>query len=468
MTAANVVDYFLGFGATVIMPVIIMVVGLVVGLSFGRALRSGLLIGVGLTGMLLVITGLFYAQIAPAATAMVQRSGIKLDMVDVAWGPMALITWAWPFAPLMWPIQIAINLVMLALGWTKTMNVDMWCVFVKAFVAALIGRVTGNIWLGFALASVEVVLELKMGDWIAHATHEYTGVPGITVPHLAALGCMLAAPINAILDRIPGLNKFKTDPQMLRDKLGMFGEPMIIGLIMGIALGVLAGFSFQKIVQLAIAAAAALVLMPMMARLFMESLAPLSEAATDFMRARFPGREIFIGLDWPVLAGNPATYAIGILAIPLMIGWMMIMPGNRTMIFGAIADWAWIISPIAVMLGGDIIRTLIVSAVILIPTYLWASTVVGPVITGLGQQVGIAMPKDAMMITWFGIPPLQAALLKIANLNVESIVYVAVIIALFLFAWRYMPTLDRRAKERLASAAEPEATPALEVGLQAQ
>jgi PTS system galactitol-specific IIC component len=410
--------------------------------------------GVGFLGINLVISGLFYAQIAPAATAMVVNTGAQLDMTDMSWAPMAAITWAWPLAILMWPIQIGINLAMLALRWTKTMNVDMWCVFVKSFIAMLIIRVTGNVALAFALASVQVVLELKMGDWISYLTHEYTGIPGITVPHLAALGCMLAAPVNAVLERIPGLNRIKTDPQTIRDRLGMFGEPMLIGWIIGLALGIAAGYQFREVVVLSVAAAAALVTMPMMARLFMESLAPVAEAATTFMRKRLPGREIFIGLDWPVLAGNPATYGAGLLAIPLMIGWMLFLPGNHTLIFGAIADWAWIISPIAVMMGGDILRILIASAVVLIPVYLWTSTYVGPIISGAASAVGQILPEGVNTLTWFGTPPLNMALLKIADLNLESVAWIAGVAVLFFLAWRLMPGWNNKAKERLIAAGQ--------------
>jgi galactitol-specific phosphotransferase system IIC component len=128
---------------------------------------------------------------------------------------------------------------------------------------------------------------------------------------------------------------------------------------------------------------------------------------------------------------------------------MLFLPGNHTLIFGAIADWAWIISPIAVMMGGDILRILIVSGVVMIPVYLWTSTYVGPIISGAAAAVGQALPEGVNTLTWFGTPPLNWALLKIANLNLESVAWAVGVAVLFVLASRLMPRWNNKAKERL-------------------
>jgi PTS system galactitol-specific IIC component len=223
---------------------------------------------------------------------------------------------------------------------------------------------------------------------------------------------------------------------------------MILGLIIGLLLGIGAGYNVQQTLTLGVKAATALVVLPMMARLFMEGLAPISEAAGEFMKQRFPGREVFIGLDWPILAGNPATYAVGILAIPIMLLLVMVLPGNQTLIFGSIADWAWMVSVVGVMVGGDIVRMLLVS-LILIPSYLYTATYFGAGITQVATQVGSEIPEGATAITWFGTTPFFWMLAKIAEFNVLSIVWAIALVGLVFAAWKILTKREEEARARL-------------------
>lgn len=451
MSPADVIQYILSYGAAVFMPLIIFILGLIVRLKPSRAFRSGILMGVAFTGMMLVIVSLFYAMVAPAASQMVERLGLELSILDIGWTPSAAIAWAWPAAATMFAVQIVINLVMLALKWTKTLNVDMWNVWQKAFIGALVVAVTGNYVLAYLVAAVWIIFELKFGDWSVYQVHEYVGVPGISIPHSEAMGLMITAPVDWVVSKIPGLNRLKADPQTMREKFGLLGENMIIGLILGLIIGVLAGYDVRQTLTLAINAATALVILPMIARLFMEALAPISEAAGEFMKARFPGREFFIGLDWPILAGNPSTYAVGILAIPLLLIFCVILPGNKTLIFGSIADWAWMISSTGAIMGGDVIR-MILSSLVLIPAYLWTATYAGPTITTVAQQIAFQIPEGASTITWFGTNPLymfEMKILEVLQGNFLGIIWLVVLVGLVFSSRRILLSRERAAAKRL-------------------
>lgn len=456
MTAVGVIQYLLGFGAAVFMPIIIFLLGLIVRLHWTKAIRSGVLMGVAFTGMLLVIVSLFYAVVAPAASKMVENMGLHLNTLDIGWTPSAAIAWAWPAAASMFAVQIVINLVMLALNWTKTLNVDMWNVWQKAFIGAVVVAMTGSYWLGFLVAAVWIIFELKYGDWSVYQVHEYIGVPGISICHSEAMGLMITAPVDWVLRKIPGLNQLKADPATLRSRFGLLGENMIIGLILGILIGILARYDLKGIANLAINAATALVLLPMIAKLFMEALAPLSEAAGEFMKARFPGREFFIGLDWPILAGNPTTYAVGILAIPLLLIFCLILPGNQVLIFGSIADWAWMVSSTGAICGGDVVRTLLASLV-LIPMYLYTATFIGPAMTKVATDIKFAMPQGAQVITWFGTNPLFMFEMKILGIlqgNFLGIIWLVVLAFLVWFSRRILLEREKDAQKRLGIGVE--------------
>ena len=46
----SVFSYIISLGASVMMPVIFTIIGLCIGMKFGKALKSGLYIGVGFVG----------------------------------------------------------------------------------------------------------------------------------------------------------------------------------------------------------------------------------------------------------------------------------------------------------------------------------------------------------------------------------------------------------------------------------
>ena len=47
----QVFSYVISFGASVMMPIIFTVIGLCIGMKFGKALKSGLFVGVGFVGL---------------------------------------------------------------------------------------------------------------------------------------------------------------------------------------------------------------------------------------------------------------------------------------------------------------------------------------------------------------------------------------------------------------------------------
>ena len=71
----------------------------------------------------------------------------------------------------------------------------------------------------------------------------------------------------------------------------------------------------------------------MVSTLFMKALAPISEAAGEFMKKRFPGKELYIGLDWPFLAGHAEVWVTCILLVPVTLLMAVALPGNATLPF---------------------------------------------------------------------------------------------------------------------------------------
>lgn len=132
----NALQYIVDMGASVMLPIVIAILSMCVGVKPGKAVRSGLMIGVGFVGLGLIVN-LMNDQLGPAAEEMSERFGLSLSVVDVGWPGMSPITWQSQVALIAIPIAIVINLIMLGLKWTKTVNIDIWNVWHIAFTGAI-------------------------------------------------------------------------------------------------------------------------------------------------------------------------------------------------------------------------------------------------------------------------------------------------------------------------------------------
>ena len=204
-------SYISAPGASVMMPVIIFVLGIILGAPVGIALRAGLIVGVGFIGLGLV-TGLLGGALGPAVQAMVAKYGLKMDAVDIGWVPAAAIAFASRIGSFIIPVGILVNALMLITGTTQTVNVDIWNYWHFAFTGAMIQSLTGDFWIGLAAAALNMVIIMVIADRTAAGLGKYNELPGISIPHgFTAAFVPIAAVVNLVLEKIPGLNKIKVD-----------------------------------------------------------------------------------------------------------------------------------------------------------------------------------------------------------------------------------------------------------------
>ncbi|HFM8749505.1 TPA: PTS transporter subunit IIC, partial [Enterococcus faecium] len=307
----TIINYVLNLGSAIFVPLIILILGLLAGMKLKKAFMSALTLGIAFSGMSMVI-GYMSNAVSPASEALAKNTGISLPALDLGWTGAASITWSWSYAFIFFAVTIGVNFVLLLFNWTKTLNVDMWNVWGKALTAYLVYYVSGSLAAGFLTAMVQVILELKLGDMFQKHIQDLTGIPLVTVTHFMTSAAVLLLPFNMIMDKIPALNK-RADTNALKKKIGIFSENSVMGFIIGLGLGFAAAYGVSGSLNLAIQTATALSLFPMISKMFMQSLSPLADAMSEFMKKRFKDREVYIGLDWPILAGRSEIWVTAIL-----------------------------------------------------------------------------------------------------------------------------------------------------------
>jgi len=342
----------------------------------------------------------------PAAKAMVERSGVELSIIDVGWPASAAIAFGSNLAALVIPAGILLNLVLLFTRVTKTINIDIWNFWHFAFAGALVQAVTGNIWYGLISAMIFAATMLFFADWTAPAVQQLMGMPGISLPHGASTSMVpFAVIVNKIIDLIPGLNKMEADPEAIKKRFGVLGEPVFIGVIIGLAIAAL-GYAgsgpfatwFPRVLQSAISMGAVMVLMPRMVALLMEGLIPLSEAAREFLQKRAGGREIYLGLDSAIAIGHPASIATSLLMVPVVLVLAVILPGNRVLPFGDLATIPFMVCMMIPVVRGNVVRATITSTIIMIPT-LYIMNALAAAQTTVARSASFNFPEGASTIT---------------------------------------------------------------------
>lgn len=410
----SVFNWLIDAGPTVMLPIIMIVVGLVVGLKLSRAFKSGLTIGIGFVGIRLILDYLA-SNLGPAARAMAERLGVQLDVLDVGWGSIAAVTWASPIIIFLIIAIFLTNLIMIISRTTDTLNVDIWNYHHIAIVGIMVHYVTNNVFLGIAASVVMAATTFKIADWSQPLVEEYFGIPGVTLPTVSATSSMVIAwPLNWLLDRIPGIRDINFQLDDAQKYLGVFGEQSVLGLLMGSAIGLLAGYDVASALQLGVQMAAVLVIIPQMTSFFVQGLMPISQAAQKWSQEKFKGRELFIGLDAAVIVGNQDVINTALVLIPLTLGMALFLPGNRMLPFADLAIITFRIALVVALTKGNFFRNLIIGLVVM-AAVLYGGSYTAPVLTELATSVGIDVATiaggGAILISSFSATSLTHSLL---------------------------------------------------------
>ena len=388
---------FLALGATVILPVAIFLLGLFFGQKPGRAFRSGLTIGVAFVGIFLVID-LLVLNLGPAAQAMVERLGVSLTVIDVGWPATSSIAWASVVAGFIIPLGLLVNVVMLMTNTTKTMNVDIWNFWHYTFIAAMVYAVSGSIIQGLIAAVLFQIVCLKVADWTAPMMSEFYDLPGISIATGSTISYAPGIFLVKLIQKVPVLKNWNADPDTIQKRFGVFGESIFVGLFLGAAIGFLAGYSAGEVIEIGMAMAAVMVLMPRMVKILMEGLLPVSESAREWLNKRFGDREIYIGLDAAVALGHPAVISTALILVPVTVVLAVILPGNAVLPFGDLATIPFIIAFIVGAARGNIVHSVIVGT-IMIGISLYIATDVAPMFTQMAVNIDFNMPEGTAAIS---------------------------------------------------------------------
>lgn len=363
----NVFSYIIQLGASVMMPIIFTIIGVCIGMKFGKALKSGLFVGVGFVG-LGVVTALLTTNFNDPLKAISDLYHLQLNVFDMGWPAAAAVAYNTAVGALIIPVCLGVNLLMLVTKTTRTVNIDLWNYWHFAFIGAVAYFITGEslAW-GYFAAIVCYIITLVCADLTAEKFQKYYDLDGISIPQPFCQSFMpFAIIINKALDKIPGFSKLDIDAEGLKKRFGVLGEPLVLGVIVGMLIGLAAQMDIKKILFLGITMGAVMELIPRITSLFIEGLKPISEKTQELVKSKFNGKKVHIGMSPALVIGHPTTLVSSIILIPVILALAVFLPGNQFLPLASLAGMFYLFPMVLPFTKGNVVKTLIVGLVTLI------------------------------------------------------------------------------------------------------
>lgn len=391
----QVFSYIIGLGAAVMMPIIFTVLGVCIGIRFGKALKSGLLVGVGFVG-LSVVTALLTGSLGDPLKRVTEIYGLSLGIFDMGWPAAASVAYNTSVGAFIIPVCLAVNILMLFTKTTKTVNIDLWNYWHFAFIGAVIYFATDNIWWGFFAAVICYILILIMADLTCKQFQTYYDkMEGISIPQPFCQGFVpFAVLINKMLDKIPGFDKLNIDAEGMKRKFGIMGEPLFLGVVVGCGIGALACKDGKELVDgipsilgLGIKMGAVMELIPRITALFIEGLRPISDATRELIARKFKSNVgLNIGMSPALVIGHPTTLVVSLLLIPVTLFLSVVLPGNQFLPLASLAGMFYLFPAVLPITKGNVLKTFLIGLVALI-VGLYFVTDLAPFFTQAAQDV---------------------------------------------------------------------------------
>lgn len=399
----SIMDVLSGLGAGFTTPIIIALLGVILGLGVRRSLRSGIMVGTALLGLTMVL-GIFFDNVAPVAQRLVELYNFKLEIMDSGYVVWLGAAFASKIAALAFVVLICGNIVFYVTRLTKTLNIDFPNYFSMVFCGAAVYAMTNNVIASMVVMVVVQIVVLKLADITAPMIERNIGIAGVSLPHCDTVGLSIVGmATNWLIDKIPFLRDKDISFERVTNKLGLLGDPSLMGALIGALLGIIGRMGISETIKISVSAAAVMILIPKMITVLVDGMMPFSDAIKSFMERRFPTRVgTYVGLDVAVAVGDPMNMAIAMLMFPLSILIAIALPGNKVLPFVDLASMPFLTVWAVITSRKNFLRAAL-SAIVTMVVILYIATFTAPIFSHV--------------VTLIGAPEIEGTVSALANGN---------------------------------------------------
>ena len=346
------------FGSTIIVPIVIFIISMCMRVGVKKSFQGAIYMAVGLT-LFNAVLGILMSAITPYVTAMASNVGISLPYIDIGWQGASVVVYSNTLGYIYLVLGLGLNLLLFALNLVDTFQpTDIWNYYQFVFWAVIVQFTTGSFALGVAAAVVCNLVVLLIADIIAPSLQEFNGYDNLTLTSVPQGG----APFAMIVRWTKPVSA-----ESLQERFGFWGEPLSIGLIVGLLITLLGSTqglgevaTWAGIISTAITIAGVMVIYPSVSGLFVKGLIPLSQSMQARAREGKSNRKFFhVAMDPAVFFGNGDNMAAALILIPIVFFTSIIMPGNKILMLADIPAMAFMTAGLICVFRGDILLTII-------------------------------------------------------------------------------------------------------------
>lgn len=431
------------FGKDLMVPVMIFIICMIFKAPAKKAFSSAVLVGVGLKGMTFITTE-FGAVLSPLVQQLIATTGLNLKALDIGWQAVASVAYSTDIGMMFIGVGLVFQIVLWLVKWTDIfMPSDLWNNYSIIVWGSMFYAIKENLAVAFVLMLFINVVTLLIAEVMQKRWSTYYHYPGcaMTAPHHMGDAPMYLV-LNIIGNKI-GLDKIKADPASIKKKFGFMGEPMYIGLIVGLLLGVVGNIgdlntmaAWGTVMNVAITCSAVMAIFPKVAGLFASGFTVLTDYSRKTLKKSKYGadREFIVSVNDALGYGETATLTTGLLVIPVCVLLAFILPGNVVVSLMVLPSLPYMVEVPVCLSNGNVIKSwimacIVFSAKILMASY-WAGTFT-EIAAGAGFEAATQALEGGTLIIGFIMSNCTAGLITMAFLTMNPVIIIAVVAIYF-------------------------------------
>jgi galactitol PTS system EIIC component len=361
----SVKAFFDTFGSPVVVAIILFFISLAFKVMLKHAFLSALYAAIGLIGFMWLINE-YVPVVVPVVIKMITDTGINLPGVDVGWVAIALVAYSTEAGMIYLILGTIFQLLLFLIKFTNVFQPSgVWDNYSYAIWGSMVYWITKDLVLAVAFMLVLNLYVSVFYEMLAKRWSTYYGSKNCTIVQLHHGGSVpLALLGNWVLNRL-GAWKINWKPAHIREKFGFFGDPIILGIIVGFVLGFLGNLKdigtlagWGSISVIAIGTAATMAIFPGVASIFAQAFTHLAQASRVFASDK-NREEIYIGVGDSCGYGETATLLSGTLFIPIFIILCLVIPGNLFLPLSTLVSFPFVFNVYTSISNGNIFKSLV-------------------------------------------------------------------------------------------------------------
>ncbi len=438
--------FFDTFGNYITVPIIIFIICKIFRAPTKRAFQSAVLVGVGLMGMSFV-TSAFGDVLTPLIQRMVDASGIDKPGLDIGWQAVASVAYSTDIGMMFIGAGLLFQIAVWFLKITDIfMPSDLWNNYSISVWGSFLFLLCGNLPLAFALMFFVNLVTLLIAESVQKRWSTYYGYPNcaMTAPHHNGDAPMYLV-LNIIFSKL-GFDKIQANPAAIKKKIGFIGEPMYLGLIIGIILGVVGNLDrlntiegWGDVASVMVTCAAVMAIFPRIAGMFAAGFGALTEYSQKTLAKSKYGkdRQFIVAVNDALGYGEAATLTSALIVIPFAILIAFVLPGNVIIPLMVLPSLPYMVEIPTSLSNGNVVKTVVMALIVfcakLLMASYWADTFT-QVAAGTGFEAAVEAVAAGTYVIGFIMSNCTAGLITMAFLTQNPLIIIAVV-ALYLVVY---------------------------------